>query len=73
MSTELRPMQKTGSRNIRLYVTRYSGGSKGVCYQLTGKMEEGGTGYVQLSEKDIFNLHRRVKSQRVARRKLKSR
>lgn len=57
MSTELKPMKNTGSRNIELLVTRYYGGIKnGTCLQLTGPMEIGGCGYVQLNKKDMVKL-----------------
>jgi len=57
MSTEIGTLKKTGSRNVDLHINRYFGGSrKGVCVQLTAKMEEGHTGYVQLSKEDILNL-----------------
>ena len=55
MSTELGKLEDTGSRGISLDVTRYCGGN-GCCYQLTGEMEEGGFGYVQVTRDDIKNL-----------------
>ena len=56
MSTELKSMKRTGSRNVELSVTRFSGGKNGVCLQLMGVMEEGGIGYVQLNRKDMERL-----------------
>lgn len=56
MSTELTIMKRTGSRNIELIVTRFYGGKNGVCLQLTGIMEEGNTGYVQLNVQDMKRL-----------------
>jgi hypothetical protein len=56
MSTELRKMKRTGSRNVELSVLRFSGGKNGMCIQLTGEMEEGGYGYVQLNKKDMVRL-----------------
>lgn len=55
MSTELPSMKNTGSRGIELFVTRYCG-KDGLCLQLTGEMEEGGWGYVQLNKSDILRL-----------------
>ena len=54
--TELRKMKRTGSRNIDLSAVRFYGGKNGMCIQLTGKMEEGGYGYVQLNKKDMVSL-----------------
>jgi hypothetical protein len=57
MSTELGFIKHTGSRNVKLQVTRYFGGIKnGLCLQITGQEEEGRTGYVQLNKKDMLCL-----------------
>jgi len=57
MSTEIGTLKKSGSRNVDLQLTRYYGGTdNGVCIQLTAEMQEGRTGYVQLSAKDIVTL-----------------
>ena len=58
MSTDLGTLKKTGSRNVDINLTRFWGGGddKGVCVQLTAKMESGGFGYVQLSVQDIITL-----------------
>ena len=56
MSTELKSLKRTGSRNVELSVTRFCGGKNGTCLQLTGVMEEGGTGYIQLNRKDMERL-----------------
>lgn len=57
MSKELKPMKHTGSRAVELSVTRYYGGENvGRCFQLTGEMENGRIGYVQLNKKDIKKL-----------------
>lgn len=59
MSTELKTMQHTGSRDVELRLTRFYGGEKvGTCLQLTGPMEMGGVGYVQISKKDMLRLIR---------------
>jgi len=48
-------MEGTGSRNVPLTITRYYGGKDiGVCYQLTAEMEEGTTGYVQLTPNELM-------------------
>jgi hypothetical protein len=48
-------MRGTGSRNVPLTITRYYGGKDvGVCYQLTAEMEEGTTGYVQLTPNELM-------------------
>jgi len=50
-------MKHTGSRAVELSVTRYYGGENvGRCFQLTGEMENGRIGYVQLNKKDIKKL-----------------
>ena len=37
MSTELESLENTGSRKVKLLLTRYYGGDKnGVCLQITG-------------------------------------
>jgi hypothetical protein len=56
MSTQLTVMQNTGSRNVPIQVTRYSGGDRGACVQLTGDMERGISGYIQLNKKDMEQL-----------------
>jgi hypothetical protein len=56
MSTELGILKSTGSREVNLYVTRYWGGKKGVCVQLTAVQEDNTHGYVQLSCSDILAL-----------------
>jgi len=57
MSTELGYIRHSGSRDIKLQVTRYYGGPEiGPCIQLSGQMEEGNTGYIQLNKKDILAL-----------------
>lgn len=57
MSTDLGNLKDTGSRNVDMNITRYSGGAKnGLCVQLTAQMEEGSTGYVQLNASDIVAL-----------------
>ena len=57
MSTELGTLKNTGSRNVDISLTRFWGGDKkGVCVQLTSRMEDGGIGYVQLSVQDIITL-----------------
>ena len=57
MSTDLGNLKDTGSRNVDMGVTRYSGGKKnGLCIQLTAQMEEGSPGYVQLNASDIVAL-----------------
>ena len=56
MSTELIKMKRTGSRNVELSVVSFYGGKNGMCIQLTGKMEEGGYGYVQLNKNDMKDL-----------------
>jgi hypothetical protein len=40
MSTEIRVLKESGSRNVDLSVTRYSGGNKGICVQLTALQED---------------------------------
>ena len=56
MSTDICEIKNTGSRNVSMGVTRYWGGDKGVCVQLTANTEDGGIGYVQLSTQDIITL-----------------
>ena len=57
MSTELGTILRSGSRSVDLKVTRFGGGIKtGLCLQLTGLMEEGTIGYVQLNKKDMLCL-----------------
>ncbi len=56
MSTELGTLKDTGSRGVDLTVTRYWGGEAGYCIQLTAEQEEGGIGYVQLSQEDFENM-----------------
>lgn len=57
MSTDLGTLKDTGSRNVEMSVTRFSGGVKnGLCVQLTAQMEEGSPGYVQLNASDIVAL-----------------
>lgn len=57
MSTDLGNLKDTGSRNVDMNVTRFSGGAKnGLCIQLTAVMEEGSHGYVQLNASDIVAL-----------------
>ena len=56
MTTELNPMKRTGSRNVELSITRFWGGKNGMCLQLTGIMEEGSHGYVQLNKRDMERL-----------------
>lgn len=57
MSTDLGNLKDTGSRNVDMNVTRYSGGEKnGLCIQLSAQMEDGSTGYVQLNASDIVAL-----------------
>lgn len=56
MSTEIAIMRHTGSRDIDFTVTRYWGGKKGSCIQVTGIMEEGNYGYVQFNRRDILRL-----------------
>ena len=54
MSTEIRVVQNSGSRGVDLTITRYSGGKeRGTCLQLSARMEDGNTGYVQLNTEDI--------------------
>ena len=55
MSQQIMIMNGTGSRNVPLTITRYYGGKNvGVCYQLTAEMEEGTTGYVQLTPNELM-------------------
>lgn len=55
MSQQIMIMEGTGSRNVPLSITRYYGGKDvGVCYQLTAEMEEGTTGYVQLTPNELM-------------------
>lgn len=55
MSQQIMIMNGTGSRNVPLAITRYYGGKNvGVCYQLTAEMEEGTTGYVQLTPNELM-------------------
>lgn len=55
MSQQIMIMKGTGSRNVPLSITRYYGGKDvGVCYQLTAEMEEGTTGYVQLTPNELM-------------------
>ena len=55
MSPQIMIMEGTGSRNVPLTITRYYGGKDiGVCYQLTAEMEEGTTGYVQLTPNELM-------------------
>ena len=56
MSTDICTIKNTGSRNVDLSLTRYWGGEKGICVQITGETEEGSIGYVQLSVQDIISL-----------------
>ena len=57
MSTELGTLERTGSRNVPLSITRYYGGKKkGVCVQFTALEEKGEYGYVQLSASDLLTL-----------------
>ena len=57
MSADLGNLKDTGSRNVDMNVIMYSGGSKnGPCIQLTARMEEESTGYVQLNASDIVAL-----------------
>lgn len=54
MSTEIGILRNSGSRKKDLFVTRFYGGTDtGTCVQFTSEMEEGGTGYVQLSVRDL--------------------
>ena len=51
MSKTLGSIENSGSRGVELDIVKYWGGDKhGVCIQLTGKMEDGKIGYVQLRE-----------------------
>lgn len=56
MSTEIGVLTESGNRNVDLSVTRYYGGSKGVCVQLTAMQEDSRYGYVQLSVADLKEL-----------------
>jgi hypothetical protein len=56
MSTEIGVLKESGSRNVDLSVTRYSGGNKGICVQLTALQEDTKYGYVQLSVDDLHEL-----------------
>jgi hypothetical protein len=57
MSTEIVTIRNSGSRSVDLDVSHYYGGSKhGPCLQLTAKMEDGTSGYVQISFKDWIIL-----------------
>ena len=54
MSTELGILKNTGSRKVDMSLTRYFGGKNvGACLQLTATMEDGKTGYIQLSAWDM--------------------
>lgn len=55
MSQQIAIFVGTGSRNVPLTITRYYGGKDiGVCYQLTAEMEEGTTGYIQLTPNELM-------------------
>jgi hypothetical protein len=57
MGTEIGVLKNTGSREVELSLTRYSGGCKnGICVQLTATQEDGISGYIQLSTADIIAL-----------------
>src|SRR6478735_9851806 len=57
MSTDLGTLVATGSRDVRMSLTRFYGGDrKGPCLQLTANMEDGATGYIQLSAADMVAL-----------------
>lgn len=57
MGTELGTLKKAGSRNTDIHLKRFWGGdNKGVCVQLTGRMENGEVGYIDLSVQDILTL-----------------
>lgn len=60
MSTEILKLSNTGSRGIPLNVIQYSGGKKGICFQITGRMENGWEGYVQLTKKDLDEIYHKV-------------
>ena len=55
MSKELKILKNTGSRGIDLSITKHCG-TEGDYFQITGEMEEGRIGYVQLNKKDIEDL-----------------
>lgn len=57
MGTELGKLKNSGSRRSTLYLKRFWGGDeKGVCVQLTQRMETGEYGYIDLSVQDILTL-----------------
>ena len=59
MSTDIGTIERAGSREQDIKITRYWGGeAKGVCYQLTSVMEGDAckVGYVQLSYGEILEL-----------------
>jgi hypothetical protein len=56
MSTELGTLEDTGSRGVDMLVTRYGGGEAGMCIQLTAEMEDGLTGYIQISAYDMVRI-----------------
>jgi len=59
MSTNLTTIKNTGSRNVDMDLTRYSGGEKnGVCLQLTAMQEDGKYGYVQINAKDLAKINK---------------
>lgn len=67
MSTTLAELHNTGPLLVSMSITRFSGGvKKGLCVQLTAKMEDGRQGCIQLTKDEldlankIFSAHEKL-------------
>ena len=61
MSTTIGKLKNTGGRGVDMEVTRFWGGERGVCIQLSAEQDEGMWGYIQLNKRDFKRLKKLAK------------